>query len=114
MQNKKFNYKNFEKSFRETFIDICIRFAKCMTKSKPVEVVKVLQTNKLRKNKNGQKISSSNQSNSLENQLKSYENNIMNLIYTHLVNTLFKNKKTFISSYTSLIKKLIKKLKVQQ
>lgn len=74
LQNKKFNYKNFEKSFRETFIDICIRFAKCMTKSKPVEVVKVLQTNKLRKNKNGQKISSSNQSNSLENQLKSYEN----------------------------------------
>ncbi|WGL60246.1 hypothetical protein QEJ31_01330 [Pigmentibacter sp. JX0631] len=35
----KFNFKNYEKSYRDTFIDLILKFTKCITKQKPAPIM---------------------------------------------------------------------------
>nr|BFD31831.1 hypothetical protein GTC16762_14490 [Pigmentibacter ruber] len=53
LSSLKFTFKNFDKSFRDTFVDIVFKFTKCITKQKPAPLVsyeknekKVLKVNK--------------------------------------------------------------------
>lgn len=52
--NKKYKFKHYEKSFRETFLDICMKFSKCLTKSKPSNIVAIKKSD-IKEKKNIQK-----------------------------------------------------------
>ena len=48
--NKKYKFKHYEKSFREAFLDICMKFSNCLTKSKPSNIVAIKKADIKEKN----------------------------------------------------------------
>ncbi len=83
LQNIKYKYKDYEKSYRETFLDICMKFSKCLTKSKPANIVSIDRSKIIEKQNSQKSLNKLNRS--IKNNLRSSFKNVP--ILSKLVNS---------------------------